>query len=346
MKILTDDDARDLYAKTVSFVQVGTMQGSAAKDRAVHRAVQRIAELAQRNKNAALASLAVHMRLDSFTEVKAMMDKMVADLMKQQKDEYDKVEQCKKDLDRTEDEIKQGNNVKEDLDMKHRALSDTIATLEDEIAALKAGVAEMEVSLKQAGEERKTENQLYITSISDQRATTNILKKALTRLQKFYVFGQIREEGRQEPGAAAPPPPPSPKDYSKSDYAGGVLQLFEKIIKDAEVAEVQLEATEQQSQKDYAEFVQTATKTIETDRLSTEQKEALLAEANAERSETEESQLANGEELANLADLLKAYHLDCDWVMKYFDVRQKARAEEMEAIKDAKAILSGSVFDD
>jgi len=37
-------------------------------------------------------------------------------------------------------------------------------------------------------------------------------------------------------------------------------------------------------------------------------------------------------------------HLDCDFLLKYFDVRQKGRAEEMAAIAEAKAILSGANF--
>lgn len=34
----------------------------------------------------------------------------------------------------------------------------------------------------------------------------------------------------------------------------------------------------------------------------------------------------------------------CDFLLKYYDVRQKSRAEEMDAIGEAKAILSGSDF--
>lgn len=37
----------------------------------------------------------------------------------------------------------------------------------------------------------------------------------------------------------------------------------------------------------------------------------------------------------------KAQHVDCDFLLKYFDVRQKARAEEMDAITDAKAARAG-----
>lgn len=252
------------------------------------------------------------------------------------------------DIDSTEDDIKTKENTKEDLAEKHQSLENTIATLTDEIAEIKASVAEMEVSLKQAGEKRKEENQVFQTSVMDQRATVNILNKAVARLKAFYGFNQVEVRahvhGHQEPGVPASPPPPKPQAYEKSAGAGGVLQLFAKIISDAELAEQEMTMSEQKSQEDYSEFVVTATSSIEADRFAIEQKEAHLAEAKAAKSETEESQLANDQELTKLGELLKAHHMECDYITKYFEIRQKARAEEMDAITDAKAILSGADF--
>ena len=36
---------------------------------------------------------------------------------------------------------------------------------------------------------------------------------------------------------------------------------------------------------------------------------------------------------------------DCDFVMKNFEIRQTGRDEEIEALKQAKAILSGAKFE-
>merc|ERR1719199_447572 len=122
--------------------------------------MQRIVEVARRHKNWQLASLAVSVKLDAFTKVKAAMDKMLAELKVQQQAEYDKNEACKQELDATEDKITVAENTKADLDDTHKDLSNTLAKLADQIAKLKADVAENEVSLKQAGEQRKAENQL------------------------------------------------------------------------------------------------------------------------------------------------------------------------------------------
>merc|ERR1719476_1088855 len=185
LKILTDDDARELYDKTMALLQVDASQTSRA--RALQRSVQHIAEVARRNGNTALAALAVRMQLDAFTKVKEMMDKMLAELLKQQQAEYEKNEKCKKDIDVTEDSIKEGEHVKADLGEKHQMLTDSISTLKTEIEELKADVKAMEISLKAAGEERKAQNKLFQTSVSDQRAVINILNKANKRLQDFYI---------------------------------------------------------------------------------------------------------------------------------------------------------------
>jgi chromosome segregation ATPase len=295
----------------------------------------------------------MRVRLDAFTKVKAAMDKMLAELQKQQKDEYAKWELCQKDIDTTEDSIKVGENTKEDLENKHTELTNTIATLKTNNEMLKKEIADMEMSLKQAGEQRHSENALYQTSVMDSRATVNILNKALTRLEAFYskdaapeepTLVEVRARGHSSSSKYYPPPPAMPKDYTRSAKAGGVLQLLATIIKDAEVAEQDLTMSEQKQQEDYAAFVKITTETIEADRSAVQEKTAQVASNSAALSETEEAQLANDADLGELNELLKAHHMDCDYILKYFDVRQKARSEEMDAIVDAKAILSGADF--
>jgi len=263
---------------------------------------------------------------------------MLVELKAQQKAEYEKWVTCKKEIDETEDRIKEKEQTKEDLDSKHKELTNTLALLAKQISQLEAEVAEMEVSLKQAGEQRKEQNHLYQTTVADQRATIQILKMASVRLEKFYGFAEVSAHG----GAA--PPPPKPEAYKRQANSGGVMQLLEKIISDAESVEIEINMGEQKAQEEYAAFVSSTTASIEADRQSIEGAKEQTAAAESAKSETEEAQLANDETLKKLAELLKGTHMDCDFVLKYFTIRQQARAEEMDAIEEAKAILSGADF--
>mmetsp|Transcript_55311 Transcript_55311/g.144235 ORF Transcript_55311/g.144235 Transcript_55311/m.144235 type:complete len:746 (-) Transcript_55311:37-2274(-) len=344
LTILNEDEARDLFGKTSAgekpptFLQVAASERVAVQSRVVERAMQRIATTAQKHKNWSLVSLAVRMRLDSFTEVKAAMDKMLAQLNEQQKEEYAKSELCKKDLEHTEDKIQAAENAKEDLDNKHLNIANTIETLDKEIQELKADEEAMEVAMKQAGEQREKENEQFQTEISDQRATANILKKALTRLKKFYTPELLEMHTHQQRELNRP------KKYAKSAGAGGAIELIMKVIEDAEASEKQLEISEQKLQDAYAAFVKSTTATIQADRDAIAEKNEQLAAANAEKSETEGAKLSNKMGLEELNSLLQAHHTDCDWLLKYFDLRQKARQDDIDSITDAKAVLSGAGF--
>jgi len=341
LDILTGDDARDLFAKSVgtSFLQVN--QQSALQD----RAMKRIAEVAKKHNNWAMLSLAVRVRLDAFTKVKAAMDKMLAELQAQQKNDYDKNEQCKKDLDTTEDNIKIAEREKKDLSENNLDLSNTIDTLNNEIKTLKQEVAEMEVSLKRAGIDRKAENELFQQNVADQRATVKVLNMALDRMKEFYAPSLVQVHSHQPvPGADVAPPPPKPKAYEKSGGAGGVMQLLTMIIEEATRGEQELETDENQAQKMYGEFVAATKTSIEADRASIAEKEKHLAETESALSATKESQLANNAKLEDLNSLFAGFHADCDYIIKYFKVRQQFRQEEIDSIQEAKAILSGADF--
>lgn len=366
--ILTADDTRDLFSKTLSFAQIGAVheherakgRASTAQGKAVESAVRKILAVARQQKDWSLASLAVRVKLDGFEKVKAMMDKMLSELSAQQKNEYKKSESCKTEIDQTEDSIKEGGHTREDLEDKKKALEGEISQLHADIDGLKNEVAEMLQSLKKAGEDRKAENQNFQASMADQRATIQILKKALARLQQFYLTKAEREKaaaaagvqpslaevgtrGRQ-PGQPVAPPPPTGAAYRKSEGGGGVLQLITMIIEDAERDEIEIAADEQHAQEAYASFSNDATASIQANRAAITEKEERLAGADGEAAETGGALLANAKHLEELNSLLKGVHLDCDYLLKYFDLRQKARAEEMDAIKEAKAILSGADF--
>merc|ERR1719498_1023649 len=120
-------------------------------EKAQTRAMQKIVEVARKHKDWQLAALAVRVKLDAFTKVKAAMDKMLAELKAQQKAESEKGEACKKELDATEDKIKEATNTKEDLDQTHTGLTNELEALAADVATLKKEISDMEVALKEAG---------------------------------------------------------------------------------------------------------------------------------------------------------------------------------------------------
>ncbi len=68
----------------------------------------------------------------------------------------------------------------------------------------------------------------------------------------------------------------------------------------------------------------------------------MLGKSMCERSQGKTKSMCELEQLSNYKAALHQSH---DLVMNKFEIRQTARDEEIEALKQAKAILSGAKFD-
>merc|ERR1712127_994353 len=94
------------------------------------------------------------------------------------------------------------------------------------------------------------------------------------------------------------------------------------------------------------DFVKETNASIETKGRDIVNKSELKAKAEGELVETKESKEAVMLELEQLSNYNAELHQSCDFVLKNFDLRQTARDEEIEALKQAKAILSGAKFEE
>merc|ERR550537_661321 len=108
-----------------------------------------------------LSTLAVSIGLDSFTKIKESMDKMTAELKKEQEEEVKFKAYCTKELNQNEQDIYKKNEQKDDLEALIEKLSKLIKKLEEEIAAHKAEIAETEVAIKKASQQRESGNAEY-----------------------------------------------------------------------------------------------------------------------------------------------------------------------------------------
>lgn len=284
-----------------------------------------------------LATLAVSMQLDTFTRVKELMDKMVADLKNQQSEEVSFKANCNTEFNNNEKTTQTKVEEKADFEAKIEGLTKLIATLQEEIATAKADIANSEVAIKKASETREKENAEFQTTIGDQRATQTILNKALAKLQSFYSkkAALLATSLKQEP-------PVKFGAMKKNAGASGVMGLIEQIVEDSKALEKEATAAETEAQSSYESFVKDSNAVIA--QLST----AVTAKSKAVSSSQVELEQANAdlnstdEEIASLGQFKADLHQQCDFVMKNFNIRQQARLQEIESIQRAKAILSGS----
>jgi len=126
--------------------------------------------------------------------------------------------------------------------------------------------------------------------------------------------------------------------------SGGVMDMIQQIIDDARSMEAEVVRAEEDAQKAYEEFVKETNKSIGAKSKDIVNKSETRSTAETDLVEAKESKEAVLVELGQLSDYNAELHQSCDFVMKNFELRQTARDEEIEALRQAKAILSGAKF--
>jgi len=281
-----------------------------------------------------LSVITASVQLDAFTKVKEAMDKMIAELKAQQAEEVKKKEFCNTELNENEKQTYVTTEELEDLNTQIKKLEATIETLTAEIEAAKEQIADTEVSIKQAGEQRKKENQEFQVVIGDERATQKILAMAKDRMEQFYGKKLFLLQQPAPPGGGFKP-------MKKNAGGSPVISLLEQIIEESVAVEKEAIEAEQEAQADYAEFVKDTAASIQALNEAIVAKTDNIAAAEVDKENTEMAAKAATEKLENLAAYAADLHEDCDFILKNFDLRQAARLKEIEAIQEAKAILSG-----
>merc|ERR1719213_1251481 len=71
--------------------------------------------------------------------------------------------------------------------------------------------------------------------------------------------------------------------------------------------------------------------------------ESMVKDAAAKRAADSKS-IAETEELMATKQYISELHADCDWLIENYSTRKEARAAEVDALKNAKAVLAGADF--
>merc|ERR1719420_2286648 len=122
--------------------------------------------------------------------------------------------------------------------------------------------------------------------------------------------------------------------------------MIQGIIEEAKALEAEAIRGEEDSQKAYEDFVKETNFSIEAKTKDKINKTEEKSKAEGSKVEAEKELESTMLELDQLASYKSELHQSCDFTMKNFEIRQTARLEEVEALKQAKAILSGAKFEE
>jgi len=197
----------------------------------------------------------------------------------------------------------------------------TIKQLGDAIDALKAEIAEMQVQLKRACEDREKQNQEFQVVVADQLATQKLLQQALSVLKGFYEKKAAATALVQKREPAGPPPPAGFKAYKNNAASGGVMGMLQQIINDAKAMEAETIRAEQDAQKAHEDFVKESNSAVEEKSTDIVNKSESKAKTEGDLVQSQQEKEGVMLELEQLANYNAQLHQSCDFVLKNFDIR-------------------------
>merc|ERR550514_1467610 len=154
-------------------------------------------------------------------------------------------------------------------------------------------------------------------------------------------FLQLRESDSDSP----PPPPSTGGGYKKKgEESGGVIAMMDMMKADVEKETQELEFAEKDAQEEYEEMTMDASAKRTADTKTLNEKQGVKAALEEELNKYKDDELATGKEKMATKEYLGQLHDDCDWLLENYDMRKDARANEVDALKKAKAVLQGADY--
>merc|ERR1719265_2345496 len=382
IKILNDDDALELFKKTLPSSSSSLLQSADVS--AKMRTLKVLRSAAKSNGHDSVRmnfiSLALAGKQVGFQKVIEMIDEMVDVLKKEQSDDDIKKEYCKKEADTTEDKMKGLERSIADVETAISATEEGLAAVAEELAALEQSIAELNKSTAEATEVRQAEHEAFIAMMQETTSAKELLGMATNRLHEFYNpslhvttpapklsredqiynafegadFAQvamvkkrnnIRAAGAALIADAPPAAPEAPGPYEKKmEENTGVLAMIDLLIKDLDTQMTEAQSDEKHGQEAYQELMSDSASMQDTNSKSLTEKKLAKADMSHELVSHGESKASTMKELKATSEYLAQLHADCDWLLKYYETRKEARASEIGSLGDAKAVLSGADY--
>jgi septal ring factor EnvC (AmiA/AmiB activator) len=373
IKILNDDDALELFKKTLPSPSL--LQVKASAQEVKHQALM-VLSGNKHDVRLDLIAMSLRGRKVSFEKIISMIDDMVALLGKEQKDDDDKKAYCEAELDKAEDEAKELEHAIDDLAKAIDENKGAIETLTQEIADLTQGIKDLDKAVAEATAQRKEEHADYVEELAANNAAKDVIAFAKNRLQKFYnpklyvapAKRELTEEQRitQNMGGTLAPtaapggiagtgisalqdaPPPPPETYGayakKGQESAGVMSMMDMLVADLDKEIQEMEVEEKDAQSEYEEFMADSAAKRAADAQSISEKEAAKAGLAADVEKMSAEKKVKMTEAMAKHEYIQNLHQECDWLISNFEVRKEARAGEVDSLKKAKAVLSGADY--
>lgn len=322
--ILRSDEARDVFRKTGTLLQLASDQASEQRRTA---AALLLAAGKQDVRVLDIAKLLTASSNSSFGTVLNKIDTMKTVLEEEQESDLKKREECKDTLAKDKTSMSSKEGTVEDLSLSRESLEREVDTAADRVEKQKTEIEDIKKELEKSQKLRDSEHKEFLESEQNDKLALSLLAEATKKVSDFY-----KKDGAsliQEKGAT-----PS--------QATGVVQTMEMVADDVkkDIALAEKEETAAQT------LFEENKKSLEEQK---EQSEAMITTLKGQQSSTAQDlnqataslRTAKGS-LAAIKQKMAASKKGCDWILTDFDKRQKGRQDEIDGLVKAKTVLAAA----
>lgn len=364
IKLLNEDDATELFKKTLPSPAVSFLQLPASGREVREQALAKLRKASTSDPRVNLLEMAVRGQKVGFDQLVAKLDELSSLLKEEQTEDDRKKAFCESMIDKAEDETKAAHRTALDTKSVMQNMENSLDELIQNIDGVTKSIADLDKHVAEATAMRKQENSLAMESLATNNAAMELLEMAKNKLLKFYgprlipwkpaaALSQRGSSSKQQAQQSQQKAlaerfgeePQADFAYEKKTAESGGAIAMMNLLKELIVKKTtMLQTQEQIDQEEYQKVIEdsAAKRRIDVSTLATWRN--ARAELEADLHEVRGNFESHEGAVATAQRELSYLHRDCDWLLQNFKLRQEARLNELEAMQEARAVLSGADY--
>jgi len=339
-----------------AFIQISQKTTSKSKkDIARSAAYAKLKSLYKNHGGLRLAFLASEVGSSGhFDKVIAMIDKMVADLRKEEQHDIAARDRCQLEANKLKNEEEDLDyNIKKKGEEKDR-LENQKDEVKEKLEAVGKEIESTNETMVEILEERNDEQDEFKKALKDDTDAVALIEMAIAALTKFYTDNKLPlelvQKDHKEPEYTQDPDKAPEASFGggsgRKSETGGIIAILSMLKEDLEMEIKTAREAEAKAQGEYVSQNADLASTMKAQQATELSLDGEKADLNMKISDTE-GEIDNHNDMkvsTNAArDKLKP---SCAWVEEHFESRRDARKKEIEGLQEAKGILAGASTDE
>jgi chromosome segregation ATPase len=338
IETLTTDDARDLFRKAKSFVQVSSDVTLASAARAAGQVLRSAGKAAKDHRLLILAAKLSGMRQaganitnPTFDHVYKSMDDMVDAIKSEDQSDLTKKESCEEALANNTAEKKRLEREIENEESAMSSAQGKISEMSDRLEKIATQQAEVAAQVKSADELRDAEAAAFNQSKKDDQNAIQLIEQATAFITKFY-----------SDDAAPSLLQTKSSTCSAGAQSSGIVQTMKMVADDVRKEILEAEKDENEASAAYKKNM--AAFEAEKNEIDTARShfQTVRSTKSLDLTSANDSKATITGQLDSLVGTMAEVKPNCDFYINNFESRSKNRQSELEGLKQAKVILQSA----